>query len=427
MPALDASSFSPLRNHAWEDRISFARAAWSRTADADETSAGPATDWQDRFAAASERWADNSRQEEVSGLQQRAATLQQAADLLARISELQALAADPAADEEARATYETEFAERQAQLRALGDESGESLFAGSALAAEEGLGASSAATGEDDAFESFRDDFTTAEAWQSTVGEFSVSDGTFFPIATGYGAVRTQREFSGPLEIKFDLFLPGAGDSLELSVGGATLARLADGENLAKWEQRSVRIVYDGAGSAATFLDGSDVAADVQSGLGELAGALELVNYGLGSAQLRNFEINRPADEALAGVQAAAAVTDADEVVPADAVEEPVEAALTALTEADELVEVDPEILEAAMEEIRAQEAETRDALDALTDETPAVADETAPAGEAETFDDAASVEEAVDAARQEILLESATAFVAQANLDERNVWALLA
>lgn len=417
MPSLQATSVSPVNHARWADTVALTRATWTRESRPIEAPAAP---WQERFAAASQRLADHSLQEETSALQQRQAALQQAADLLARIGELQALAVGES-DAESRGAYEAEFAEKQEQLLALTDAEGEPLFAGSALQSEEPAAIDGEAAEPTDAaaptaFEPFRDDFSTAENWVSEAGVLSVRDGTLYPLETGFGAVRSRREFSGPLEIKFDLFLPGAADSLNLSLGGAVLSNLTDSVNISKWEQRSVRIVYDGVDRAATYLDGAEEAVDVRSGIGGLAGALGLENYGLGSARLRNFEINRPSAEATVALQSAAAEVLSDDEIETDA--------LASLAEAEELADVGVETLEAAMEEIQEQQSENADALAALAaqPETALVSDDAA----AESVDELAAAEAAAEMARQEILLEGAAVLVAQANLDERDVWALL-
>lgn len=415
MPSLQAVSASPVNHARWADTVALTRATWTRESRPTETPAAP---WRERFAVASQRLTDRVLQQETSALQQRQAALQQAADLVARMGELQALAVDPEAGEASRAAYETEFAEQQAQLLALTDAEGEPLFAGSALLTEEpdALEGDATETAAPAEFAPFRDDFSTAENWVSVAGALSVRDGTLYPLETGFGAVRSLREFSGPLEIQFDLFLPGAADSLELSLGGAALSNLTDSVNISKWEQRSVRIVYDGVDRAATYLDGAEEAVEVRTGLGELAGALGLENYGLGSARLRNFEINRPSAEATVALQSAAAAISAGVEIETDA--------LALIAEAEELADVEAEALEAAMKEIQEQQTENAEALAALAaePETAPVTDDVA----AESLGELAAAEAAAEMAREEILLESAAVLVAHANLDERDVWALL-
>ncbi len=234
----------------------------------------------------------------------------------------------------------------------------------------------------------FTDNFATTENWVSTSGgALSSGDGTFYPNPSGgYGSVETKQTFAGAFELKFDLYLPGAYDSLDVTLGGATLSRLADSSNTTKWGWHSVRIAYDGAGNAATYLDGADTAADTQSGIDpQAAGHLGLANYGEGSARLQNFSLTPVAGGAVPATEQDAAGSG-DEI--------------TATT---------------------SDEAESAGAAE-LADQAGGIVADT----ETEPLADGAAAEEATDVAREQILQESGNAIVTQANVDEWTAFALL-
>lgn len=385
------------------------------------------------FSAASRHLAATSLQHSVPD-----ETLDQTAQILQRMGELKDFAADPAATEDALAAYREEFGQLQSTLAGLTDETGALLYAdaepvptGSESVSAESEPAAAVAlpawSGQ------FSDDFSNGDNWESAYGALSAQGGVLNPnSAGGYGFAQTKAAFSGPMEIKFDLFLPGAGDSLDLSIGGTTLSRLADMENTAKWQQHSVRIVYDGQGAAATFLDGADEAADVRTGLGALGGVLGLENYGLGSARLSGFSVVSldadAAQAALQGSMATAAAVDAgegdgteyvDESGGISAADESADAevgsgAVSEVAHAPDLDSLDEATLAQAIEEISAQQAESAgESGIGLVSEESQVA----------SSDEAGQLTETV---RQEILAGSADDFLAQAGLDARHTLMLL-
>ncbi|WP_415910085.1 hypothetical protein [Oleiharenicola sp. Vm1] len=407
MSSINASGSSPLLAH---DRTAFAatlqRSFGRLSGTADTEADTPA--WAARFSAASQRLADHH-----AAAQQEAAW-QQATDLLTRIGELRDLAADPAASADQQAGYGEEFAQLQQSLVALNEPFNGSplLFDTDAAATvSENSGAASkdgATSGPVSAASvSFADDFSTADNWVSTDGALAVSDGTFYPNASGgFGAVQAKQAFRGPMEITFDLFLPGAFDSLDLTIGGTSISNLTDTVNTNKWQQHSVRIVYDGVDTASTYVDGADTPADQRSGLGALSGVLGLTNYGEGSARLRNFSLT--AREGTAAAPAAAA----------DAAAQPDASKLAEVARADELRALDAQTIQDALNEISEQQADSAGESNAF--------DASSESGETDVLASSAAAEASAAEARQQLLLDSAAAFAAQANVDGYNALALL-
>jgi flagellin-like hook-associated protein FlgL len=341
----------------------------------------------------------------------RSAAVSQAAGLLSRMSELRLQTDDVGDDDVARSEQGEEFDQLRERLAGLGGElvSGRKVFGGDEEATEMpaefssdeavvGAGDSSEAIAAD----SFAGDLADAASWVSTFGSMAMGDdGTFYPNAEGYyGAVESKASFRGAFELTFDLYLPGAVDSLDVTLGGVTLSNLVDTVNTNKWEWHSVRIAYDGAGSAATYLDGSDSAADARSDVGEASGKLGLSNYGLGSVRLRNFSIS-------AYNSGASPVSSGSEN-------------LLAVTETEELDALDLETIDEALDELATIESETgveTEAAEETTMETENLDDIFA------SYDDA---EQATAMARQDILRQSGNALMAQANLDEQSALVLL-
>lgn len=412
-------SYSSVQNSTATDRL---QRSLSRLADSTPTTDPATTDTtsdESNFSAAAQRLADGfDTQSEATRLQQQDQALQQAAALLSRIDELKSLHDDPTASDEARAAYEEEFNQLQSDLSSLSGTTidGQPLFStdeenpatDAPAGTDEAEGTSDATTVADagtasEFATSFSDDFSNTDKWVSTYSEMSVSNHTFYPTSGSFGAVQTKQSFRGAMEIKFDLFLPGASDSLDVSVGETHLSNLTDTVNTNKWQWHSVRIAYDGAGNSATYVDGSDTAADTQSGLDPASGQLSLTNFGLGSAWIRNFSVSASGEPAAAPAPSAADVAS--------------------VAQADELATLDSQTIDDATQHI----ADLQDANDAalaeLSDTTSAVnpTDENDPA-----LTSLSEAEDLTQQTTQEILQNSTAAFLAQANLDEESVLTLL-
>ncbi len=232
----------------------------------------------------------------MSFLQSQDGVLKTFGKVLERIGELKTLATDPTKNSSDLANYDAEFSALQSQLTTLSGEkfNGIALFGSAALSvgATGDVGGSAIAIGGTDvmnapAFSPFTDNFADFSHWTALSGPAGVSANTLYPL----DSVRTNQSFNGPMEINFDLYVSGAGDTVDLSLGGSTLSSLAEGLNVNKWAWHSVRIAFDGAGNASTYLDGSGSAADTQTGVSATAGQIQIDNFGLGSSLIRNFSV----------------------------------------------------------------------------------------------------------------------------------------
>lgn len=232
----------------------------------------------------------------VSFLQAQDGVMKAAGKVLERIGELKTLASDPTKNSSDLANYNEEFVALQAQLTSLGSEkfNGIDLFGSATMS----VGASADANGstiavggvnllDAPAFSPFTDDFDDFSNWTALSGSPGVSSNTLYPA----DSVRTNQSFSGPMEINFDLYISGSFDSVDLSLGSDTLSSLMDGVNASKWAWHSVKIVFDGTGNASSYLDGSNSAADTQSGIGATSGQIKIDNSGAGSSLIRNFSV----------------------------------------------------------------------------------------------------------------------------------------
>ncbi len=358
-----------------------------------------------RWLAAQSAAADHASQR--SGDQ----NLQQAATILSRIGELKTLTDDPETSDSERTDYEDEFSQLQDTLLALGndtfavrrssaneDSSAEttdnSATEATDAAATEAQGASASTT--------FTDDFSTADNWYSTSGDISVSDHTLYPNAAGgFGSIQSNQSFSGACEIKFDLYLPGACDSLDVSIGDSKLSNLTDTANISKWGWHSVQISYDGKGTASTYLDGSDTAADTQTDIGAASGQLGLANLGLGSARIQNFSITTTA-------------------VSSTSLDEGAINSVSSVASADDLASLDASTVAEALDEVAAYQTDGATEGDPLGDVS---LDPSAEEAEIATADEA---EEYTASARRDILMENSDALLAQANVSEETALCLL-
>ena len=337
--------------------------------------------------------------------------LQQAATILSRIGKLKTLTDDPETSDNERSDYEDEFSQLQDALLSLGN----NTFAVRRSSAKKDSSAETtdnsaaeatgpAATEAQDATTSttFTDDFSTADNWYSTSGDISVSDHTLYPNAAGgFGSIQSNQPFSGACEIKFDLYLPGACDSLDVSIGDRKLSNLTDTANISKWGWHSVQISYDGKGTASTYLDGSDIAADTQTDIGAADGQLGLANLGLGSARIQSFSITTTA-------------------VSSTSREDGATNSVSAVASADDLASLDASTVAQASDEVSVYQTDGLDAADPLGDAS------IEPMGEEPGIASADEAEEYTASARRDILMENSDALLAQANVSEETALCLL-
>lgn len=358
-----------------------------------------------RWLAAQSAAADQASQN--SGEQ----NLQQAAAILSRISELKTLSDAPETGDGEQTAYEDEFSQLQDDLLALGNDTfairhssadEDSSAETTDNSATEATDAASAEAQGTSTSTTFTDDFSTADNWYSTSGDISVSDHTLYPNAAGgFGSIQSNQSFSGACEIKFDLYLPGACDSLDVSIGDSKLSNLTDTVNISKWGWHSVQISYDGKGTASTYLDGSDIASDTQTDIGTASGQLGLANLGLGSARIQNFSITTTA-------------------VSSTSLDEGAINSVSSVASADDLASLDASTVAEALDEVAAYQTDGATEDDPLGDVS---LDPSAEEAEISTADEA---EEYTASARRDILMENSDALLAQANVSEETALCLL-
>lgn len=254
------------------------------------------------------------------------------------------------------------------------------------------------------------DDFATLDHWRTLSGRARAVGGSLRMNEGGlHGAVESLGSFRGGLEIEFALYLPGATDSLEVTLGGVTLSNLTDTRNISKWGWHQVRIAYDGRGGVATYVDGAEAPAETRTGLGELSGPVALSNVGLSSALVRHFEVKTLAQEH--SLKEEDKQSGLEKIIAAATLEE-----LTA----GELVRAREALSDLLVAEARPPA--TRPG--APREATGAMSGELMPEFRLRQLDEAA---EATEIARQEILLADTAAFLAQANIIGPSALRLLA
>ncbi len=220
--------------------------------------------------------------------------------VLNRISELKTLAQDPTKNSSDLANYNAEFTQLQLEITSLGNEkfNGISLFGSAGLnvgvAANASAGSSvnvgTAALMGSTATPLFSDNFANLSNWTTATGSPSVS-GNQLTLASG-AQLFTNQNFSGALQVTFNLQLGGANSQLILGyVGGGNASDLSFGGLINDTAVHTVKVTFDGAGNSATYLDGSSTSAQTQSGLIDGAG-LALENLAsTNSAKVSNFAV----------------------------------------------------------------------------------------------------------------------------------------
>lgn len=232
----------------------------------------------------------------VSFLQTQDGALQVAGKVLTRIGELKTLYSDPTKNADDLANYQAEFEELQTQLTSLGDEkfNGIALFGSSTMeinGTADPDGSSIAFGGADlmGSTQIFSENFANLSAWTSYSGTPTVS-GNALSLDNGDSIITTQH-FSGALEVSFTAQLGGAGSGFWLGYqAGGVASNLQFGSLINDTAAHSVKVVFDGAGNASTYLDGSSTAAQTQSSLSDNVG-LVLENMIGGNGTVRNFSV----------------------------------------------------------------------------------------------------------------------------------------
>lgn len=236
----------------------------------------------------------------VSFLQTQDGALSVAGKVMSRIGELKTLYTDPTKNGDDLANYQAEFRELQTQLTSLGSESfnGVNLFgsAGLSLAvtAEGSTGATvsfgAAALMGVAANPIFSDDFSDLSQWPIGSGSPSVA-GNELVLESGE-AISSSQAFGGVFEVNFTVQLSGPGAQVRLGfLGGGVSSELEYGGLINDTAAHSVRVVFDGTGSASTYLDGSSTVAQTRSLLSDNIG-LVLENMGTSTGYVSDFSAN---------------------------------------------------------------------------------------------------------------------------------------
>jgi len=219
--------------------------------------------------------------------------------VLSRISELKTLDLDPTKNSTDKANYNAEFTQLQTQLTSLSNEkfNGVSLFGSSGLSlgvtADSSSGTTvsvgTAALMGTTAPTIFSDNFANLSNWPTQMGSPSVS-GNVLSMGNSTG-IGTAQNFSGAMQVTFTVQLSGAGAQVELGyLGGGVASDLHYGGLINDTSTHAVKVLFDGTGSASTYLDGATTAAQTLSGLVDNNG-LVLQNTTGGTGKVSNFAV----------------------------------------------------------------------------------------------------------------------------------------
>ncbi len=240
----------------------------------------------------------------VSLLQTQDGVLKVSGAILNRISELKVLNGDITKSSSDRANYQTEFAALQAQLTANGGEqfNGISLFGTNSLAVgtTESGGATVTTQGVPllgtAGFSPFSDNFANLSNWTTSVlgglgGPSVTASGNKLLLNDATGAITSatsNQTFSGAFDVTVDFQHGGGGSISTIGHGSDTVFSY-----LADTNPHSLRISFDGAGNATSYLDGSSTAYSTASGISVAAGGIKFTNVGgIGSVtQVQNFAV----------------------------------------------------------------------------------------------------------------------------------------
>ncbi len=232
----------------------------------------------------------------TSFLQTQDGALQVAGKVLSRIGELKTLYADPTKNSADLANYQAEFAQLQSQLTSLGNEkfNGKALFSATGLSVpvtDDGTG-SIAIPGVEltgtPAFPTLSDNFSNLNNWtDDSFGGSAYVASNELNLDGAFGIVTTNQSFSGPFEINLEYQSKNAGDifSVWLEDAGTIIGSANPGDTA--WH--SMRIVFDGT-TANAYLDGSGTPAMTVSP-SPTSGPIQLSSNAATGVRVRNFSI----------------------------------------------------------------------------------------------------------------------------------------
>lgn len=230
----------------------------------------------------------------VSFLQTQDGALKITGKILDRVGELKTLAGDPTKNASDIANYNAEFAALQTQLTALGSEkfNGVSLFGSSGLSVATSEDGASPITAQGinllgaGAPSSFSDTFANFNNWTNTstgAGTATPGSGVTFADGSGAASITSKATFSGATTIQFDI---ASGDA-QIDLGGTFL------NGFIGFGGSTIKLVLDGTGNMQTFVDGSSIGStggQPTSGLLKLY-AVPTGQGGSGAARITNFSV----------------------------------------------------------------------------------------------------------------------------------------
>ncbi len=232
----------------------------------------------------------------TSFLQTQDGALQVAGKVLSRIGELKTLYNDPTKNSADLANYQAEFAQLQTQLTSLGNEkfNGKALFGATGLTVpvtEDGAG-SIAIDGVEltgtPAFPTLSDNFSNLSNWtDDSFGGSAYVAGNELNLDGSFGIVTTNQTFSDPFEINLEYQSKNIGDIFSVWLGDA--GTIIGSANPGDTAWHSMRITFDGTTTNA-YIDGSASPA-MSTTPSPASGPIQLSSNAANGVRVRNFSI----------------------------------------------------------------------------------------------------------------------------------------
>ncbi len=239
----------------------------------------------------------------TSFLQSQDGVLNVVGKVLTRMSELKTLYLDPTKNSSDLANYNSEFTQLQTQLTSLGNEkfNGISLFGSSGLnvgvtadaTAGTTVNVGAAALMGGGSTSLLSDNFSNLNNWNTLVG--ATVSGNALTLTGGGAGVTSNQSFSGAFDMTYNVQLSATNSAMVLFYHGQNIANLAQGGAITDTAVHSVRVSFDGTGNASTYLDGSGSALSTVSGVATTSGSLIFdTNGNANPAQLSNLSVTTP-------------------------------------------------------------------------------------------------------------------------------------
>jgi len=235
----------------------------------------------------------------TSFLQTQDGVLNVVGKVLTRIGELKTMSLDPTKNTTDIANYNAEFTQLQTQLTSLAAEkfNGISLFGSSGLnlgvTADSTSGTTVSAGAADllggSGTTVFSDNFANLGSW-STVQNATVS-GNQLTLAQN-GLVSRNQSLTGAFDVNYDVKLGATNSEAILMVNGLTFASwLSQGVDINDTNTHHVKVSFDGAGHANTYLDGSTTGTSPYSGRPPTITDISFENTDANAAVISNLSI----------------------------------------------------------------------------------------------------------------------------------------